>query len=209
MKKKEFLKISKGEEYTIKTFKKGEFIYASGWNTKVGYILSGEVLASKYFSEKVILYPIGFETGDFIGINLYFFDLENDSYFDFIAKLDNTKVAFLENPLFEKLLKKTDFIRTLVENNKKIISNTLALTTFLMYGAIGYFAYILYFTRDKEKVYFDRFLDYCDYLNVNKSRLYEITQRLIKEGIITKEKNYINILDLNKLKHYFEKEGDS
>ena len=205
MKRKEFLEVIKESEYQIKTFKKGEFIYTTGWDRKVGYIFSGEVLASKHFSGKVILYPIGFKAEDFIGINLYFLDPKNDSFFDFIAKLDGTKIAFLEKPLFEKLLKKTEFIKILVENNKKIICNTLALTTFLIYGAIGYFTYILYHTRDEEKVYFDRFLDYCDYLNINKSRLYEITNRLIKEGVINKKKKCINILDLNKLKYYFEK----
>lgn len=202
--KEEFFKIAKNYEYQIKTFKKGEFIYTSGWDRKVGYILSGEVLASKHLSERIILYPIGFKSGEFMGINLYFFDANNDNVFDCLAKYDDTKVVFLENKLLEKLLDRADFLKMLVYDNEKIILNTIALTMFLAYGPLGYFAYILDITAVGNRVFYERFLDYCDYLNINKTRLYEITNELIEKQIITKEKKYIEIIDRDRLREFFE-----
>jgi hypothetical protein len=202
--KEEFFKIAKNDEYQIKTFKKGEFIYTSGWDRKVGYILNGEVLVSKHFSERTILYPIGFKSGEFMGINLYFFDSNNDNFFDCLAKYDDTKVAFLEKELFERLLDRHDFLKMLIYDNEKIILNTIGLTMFLAHGPLGYFAYILDITAREDKVFYERFLDYCDYLNINKTRLYEITNELIEEKVIIKERKYIEIIERDRLKRYFE-----
>ncbi|UUV19629.1 hypothetical protein NRK67_09410 [Fusobacteria bacterium ZRK30] len=204
MNKEDFFKTAKNDEYQIKTFKKGEFIYTSGWDRKVGYILNGEVLVSKHLSERIILYPIGFKSGEFMGINLYFFDSNNDNVFDCLAKYDDTKIAFLEKKLFEKLLERADFLKMLIYDNEKIILNAIGLTMFLAHGPLGYFAYILDITAIEDKVFYERFLDYCDYLNINKTRLYEITNELIEEQVIVKERKYIEIIDRDRLREYFE-----
>lgn len=204
MNKEEFFKTAKNGEYQIKNFKKGEFIYTSGWDRKVGYILNGEVLVSKHLSERIILYPIGFKSGEFMGINLYFFDVNNDHVFDCIAKYDDTKIAFLEKKLFEKLLERADFLKMLIYDNEKIILNAIGLTMFLAHGPLGYFAYILDITAIGDKVFYERFLDYCDYLNINKTRLYEITNELIEKEVIVKERKYIKLIDRERLRELFE-----
>jgi hypothetical protein len=204
MKKEEFLKIAQNHEYEIKEYKKGEFIYSQGWNNKVGYILEGEVLPAKHLSERIIRLPINFVVGEFIGINLYFFDHQNSNYFDVIAKVDNTKILFLEKELFEKLLKKEEFLKMLIYDNEKFALTTIALTVYLSFGPIGYFAYLINLEEVDGVVYFDRFLDYCEYVNINKTRLYEISNKLEKEELIKRGKKSIEIIDLEGLKKYYE-----
>jgi len=204
MKKEEFLKIAKNNEYEIKEYKKGEFLYSSGWDRKIGYIMEGEVISAKHVNDRILRFPVKFVVGEFVGVNLYFFDSYNRNFFDFIATKEDTKVIFFEKELFEKLLKEKQFLEMLVYDNEKFALNTIALVIYMAHGPIGYFAYLLDLEEDNGKVYYDRFLDYCDYLNINKTRLYEISSNLEKKGIIKKEKKYIEILDSDKLMEYYD-----
>ncbi|MCK5780793.1 MAG: hypothetical protein KAH04_07205 [Psychrilyobacter sp.] len=204
MNREEFLKIAKNNEYEIKEYKKGEFLYSSGWDRKIGYIMEGEVMSAKHLDERILRFPIKSLKGEFIGVNLFFFDSSNSNYFDFISNADNTKIIFFNNELFEKLIEEKWFLKMLVYDNEKIAQNTIALAVFLARGPLGYLVYLFDLEEDNGKVYFDRYLDYCDYLNINKTRLYEITKKLEQEKIIKKERKYVEILDIEKLREYYE-----
>jgi hypothetical protein len=206
MVKEDIFKLAKPSEYIIKTFKKDEFIYPYGWDKKVGYVLSGKVMIFKHFTTKSITYPCEYQTGELVGMGFYFFDNENKYAFDFKAKTDNTEIAFLKESLVIKLLQRKDFLELILRLNEKKELNSVGLTIFLMFGPLGYFAYILVLKNKNGIVKFDRFLDYCDYLNVNKSRLYDMTNKLIGENIIEKNNKEIKILNMKKLKEYFEGE---
>lgn len=71
-------------------------------------------------------------------------------------------------------------------------------------GAKVFFAFILMSNSVEGKMHFLKYNDIAHVLNVGRSMLYKLTGELTEEGCIKKEKNYITILDEEKLKNYYE-----
>lgn len=200
----EFLSEDEIEALEILTFTREEYIYTSTERIRVGYVLSGGVKILKNSLDKEYLSSEKFVAGSFVGLNLYLHGALEGVGLDFLADSDDTRIIFFTRECVEKLLKNPRFIRRVMDESYRALANeTKALGTAFLYGPLGHFAYILDTTQCKSMVHFERFLDYCNYLNINKTRLYEISNKLSRDGAIKKEKNYIKILDNKKLRSYF------
>ena len=66
------------------------------------------------------------------------------------------------------------------------------------------FAYLLYINSIDQKVFFFKYTDFANILNISSTMLYKLSNKLEEEEIIAKNLKYVEILDLEKLMECFE-----
>lgn len=187
----------------IKEYTKGEFLLTIDEH-KILYILEGTVYLIRYHGDKKIIHPYFFKKHQFVGVNMY---LQKDiKDWEIEAATDKVRVVVLEEKLLEEhVLNNAKLLRLILEKSAAVLRQ--GMRGFFIRssgGAKVFFAFLLINNSVEGKMYFLRYTDVADVLNVSKSMLYKLTGELIDEGCIEKDRNCITILDEEKLKGYYE-----
>jgi len=191
------------ENLRIREYHRGEFLLTIDEH-KIVYILEGTVYAVRYYGGKKTINPYFFNKNQFIGVNMY---LQKDIRdWEMVAASKTVRAVVLDEKLLEEhLLNDVKILRFILERGAGAIRRGMR-GSFIRAngGAKVFFAFLLISNSVDRKMYFWKYGDIADVLNVGKSMLYKLTGELTEEGCIKKEKNCITILDEEKLKEYYK-----
>lgn len=187
----------------VREYHRGEFLLTIEEH-KIVYILEGTVYAIRYHGDKKIINPYFFNKNQLVGVNMYLQKKIKD--WEMVAASKKVKAVVLDEKLLEgHLLNNAKILRFILEKSAGVMRRGMRGFFIRSHGgAKVFFAFLLISNSVEGKMYFLKYTDIADVLNVGKSMLYKLTGELIEEGCIKKEKNYITILDKEKLMEYYE-----
>lgn len=187
-----------------KKYYKNDLIYSNDSN-KVLYMISGISYIAKYDDQGEIIFPYIITPDEFLGIN----NLLGSSFgsWEVIVNSPSAEVYEIPKDIFNKyILPSPIFLEYYLEKSSNIVAHIAQ--AFYIYnqgGAVAYFAFFLEYIFTKFNLFtIKRYLDLTKVLYISKATLYNITNKLIEDGAIKKEKNALILLDKKKLKMYFE-----
>ncbi|UUV19702.1 helix-turn-helix domain-containing protein [Fusobacteria bacterium ZRK30] len=188
---------------SIREYNRGEFLLAIDEH-KILYLLEGTVYAVRYHDGEKIIHPYFFKPNQFIGINMY---LQKDIRdWEMVAATKKVRAVILEEKFLEEhMFNDAKILRFILEGGSGVIRRGGRGYFMRSHGgAKVFFAFILMSNSVEGKMHFLKYNDIAHVLNVGRSMLYKLTGELTEEGCIKKEKNFITILDEEKLKKYYE-----
>jgi len=186
-----------------KKFNRGELI-SYGSNGKIGYLLKGEALGTKYHEDQRTVFPKLLREGEFLGMS--FLLLDGDLDFELEARTD-IEVLEIPESIFERyILSDLNIqIKLLKKVNSYLLQGTRAFFIRIQGGTKAYFAYVLYlFSEHEDVVYLKNYTEISDVIFSNKTMFYRLVKEFEERNIIEKTRTTLIIKNRKLLEPYFE-----
>lgn len=202
---KDFL-TSNSVDYITKECHKGIIFNDEIDGEKIFFIVKGTILASILYKDREILSPYFYQKNNFLGLIFLFEDYQLIPHIQLFSPDDNLKILEIDvEQLKAALAKDPAFHVLLLEEHLNVFRYVYTISIILTCGGTkAAFAYLLYINSIDQKVFFFKYTDFANILNISSTMLYKLSNKLEEEGIISKNLKYVEILDLEKLRECFE-----
>lgn len=189
-----------------KEFSKGIIFNDEIEDEKIFFIVEGTILASILYKDREILSPYFYKKNNFLGLIFLFEDYHLIPHIQLFSPDDNLKVLEIDaEQLRAALAKDPAFHVLLLEEHLKVFRDIYTVSLISTCGGTkAAFAYLLYINSIEQKVFFFKYTDFANMLNISSTMLYKLSNKLEEEGIIVKNLKYVEILDTKKLMECFE-----
>lgn len=197
---------SNSVDYVTKELSKGIIFNDEIHGKKIFFIVEGTVLASILYKDREILSPYFFKKNNFLGLIFLFKDYHLIPHLQLSSPADTLKIIEIDvEKLKIALIKDPAFHVLLLEEHLKIFRDLYTVSLILTCGGNkAAFTYLLYINSIDQKVFFFKYTDFANILNISSTMLYKLSNKLEEEGIIIKKRKYVQILDPEKLTQCFE-----
>lgn len=193
-------------DYVTREFSKGIIFNDEIDSKKIFFIVEGTILTSLLYKDREILSPYFYKKNNFLGLIFLFEDYQLIPHIQLFSPADNLKVLEIDvKQLKASLAKDPAFHVLLLEEHLDVFCYVYTISIILTCGGTkAAFAYLLYINSIDQKVFFFKYTDFANILNISSTMLYKLSNKLEEEGIIAKNLKYVEILDTKKLMECFE-----